>query len=101
MRDLIVTAETHPTLFRAFEVIGLECGFGDGYTNYGVPEKWTEACNEAEPALAALTPAEFEAFCTGRDSLGLVALIIRKGSSPALLKAHHLLKAFYKDFEED
>lgn len=95
MSDLIVTSATHPTLFRAFEMISYDCGFGDGYTTYSIPEKWAKACDTAEPVLAKLTPSQLRAFCK--------AATVKKdrNESVALSIANQLLDAFYKDFEED
>lgn len=96
MNDIIVTAETQPTLFLALEAISHDRGSGAGHTNYAIPAGWQFFIPPAERALKALPPEEFAEFCIGEHE---AAQAIAHRSTD-LHMAHRLLEAFFMDFED-
>lgn len=64
----LVTKESHPSLFKAFETISHDCGRQAGHTNYAVPLVYEDKLSQFESQLAKLlekADSDFECLCTG------------------------------------
>ena len=62
---MLITPSSHPTLFRALNIISHDCGAGC-HTKYSVVQD-EAACNSAERALAKLSKSDLETFCIGEE----------------------------------
>lgn len=97
MADIIVTKESHPSLFEVLETISHDRGAGAGHGNYAIPDTYEKGLDLYEAALKGLTDKEYEAFAIGEtDEATAIA-----ERTPELRITHNFLTAFFNDFEED
>lgn len=92
---VLVTQQSYPTLFRAFETISHDVGAGAGHTNYSVPPEWVDKLALVEKELSLLSTADLETLLIGEDSEA-IAIVAR---SDNLLIVHKMLNAFFDDWE--
>jgi len=62
-----VTPESHPTIYKALDMISHDMGHGAGWTSYPIPDSWWKHIAAIEAALLTLSPDDFETFCIGDD----------------------------------
>lgn len=93
---IVITEQSHPTLFKAFELISHDCGRQAGHTNYCVPDHYDALLPLAEQVLAGLlkhSAEEFETLCIGEQSESQ-AIVQKYG----LLRTDELLQRFFEEF---
>lgn len=94
---VVVTKDTHPSLFEMLETISHDRGSGAGHTNYAIPKEFSHDLDLIDHTIAALPLKEWEIFAIGELSEAL-AIADR---SPDLTLTHAFLDAFFNDFEEN
>lgn len=93
---LLVTAESHPALFKAFELISHDCGRQAGHRNYAVPLEYADKLPYIEQNLQALldrADADFETLCIGEAEES--AAVVR---GYQLAVTDELLQRFFEEF---
>lgn len=90
---IVITKESHPTLFLAFEAISHDCGRQAGHRNYVVPDSYAQLLTVIEPLLVSLTPEEFSTLCIGEET-EKAAIVERYG----LIQTDELLQRFFEEF---
>jgi len=89
---ILVTAESHPALFKAFELISHDSGNQADHTNYAVPIVWAEDLEFVDRVLGLLSPEELETLAIGEDEENKV--LVKKFN---LQKVDKLLQEFFED----
>jgi hypothetical protein len=101
---VLVTEQSHPNLFKAFETISHDSGGGAGHDNYSVHPAWAPYLTEAETALAGLSggrdgddlDGDFSTFCIG-DVVDMSRIAAR---SRELTRTLVLLNSFFEDWDK-
>lgn len=91
----IVTKDSHPKLYEAFEAISHDRGAGAGHETYSVPKEWADKIPVTEAALTTLSTEELESFCIGEQ--GEADTIAKRSLSLGI--AHAMLNSFFEDWE--
>ncbi len=91
---VLVTKESHPTLFESFEDISHDRGSGAGHDNYSVPPEWVDTLNIAEKCLVTLSEEERQEFAIGEQ--GEVEKIATR--SQEFSQTHKMLNSFFEDW---
>lgn len=63
-----VTEHSHPTLYRALDMVSHDMGIGAGWTSYPIPDHWWTLADLIEPALFELSETDLKTFCIGDDT---------------------------------
>lgn len=63
----MVTKDSHPALFEAFEIISHDSGNLAGWACYDTPPCWEPALKVMDKALANLDDRELQEFCIGES----------------------------------
>ncbi len=93
---ILITEQSHPALFAAFELISHDCGRQAGHTNYVVPQSYKVVLPEIEQQLKTLredADSDFEALCIG-DSEDADMIVERY----RLNSVNELLQRFFEEF---
>ena len=93
---MTVTAQSHPALFRAFELISHDRGTQAGHTSYEVPVPYDDYVAWVNSQLRQLSPEELETFAIGEETEAL-ALASAKG----FRTSHTFLNAFFNEWGPD
>lgn len=88
-----VTAESHPTLYRALDMLSHDLGLGAGWTSYPIPDHWWTLADLIDASLFALSETDLQTFCIGDDA-EMSAIAAR---SITLQVAHVMLDQFASD----
>lgn len=93
----IITEESHPKIWAAFQLIDADSGIEDDGRagEFEVPKEWEPHLQEIETALAELTKEEYEGLCCGEHETEIVPIANR---SLALRKANYLFADYFESF---
>ena len=71
MTDVVlITEQSHPSIFKAFETISHDCGRQAGHKNYAIPMEFESGLADAEARLKYLlenADLDFECLCIGES----------------------------------
>lgn len=93
---LLITAASHPALFKAFELISHDGGRQAGHTNYAIPLEYADRApliNDNLQALLDQSADDFEALCIGEET---DAQRVVQGYQLAI--TDELLQRFFEEF---
>ena len=90
-----VTAQSHPALFHAFELISHDRGTQAGHASYEVPATWALLVPRTEAELTPLTAEELETFAIGEESEAQAVALRQQ-----LVVAPLLLNAFFSEWSD-
>lgn len=97
---MIVTDQSHPALFRAFQNVDLDNGvinrLEPARVLYEVPSQYEGLVADAEHALASLSDEDMDTACAGEQG-DMDALLAQR---PALAGAMELLNAYFDGWPE-
>ena len=68
---IVITKDSHPAIFAAFELISHDCGRQAGHQNYAIPMECASNLDEIEADLTTLrteADSDFECLCIGEAS---------------------------------
>lgn len=92
---MTVTEQSHPALFRAFELISHDRGAQAGHISYEVPGHYASFVDFVNMQLRGLEKSELEDFATGEETEAF-AFADAKG----ILTAHTFLNAFFEEWPD-
>ncbi len=93
---IIITSESHPAIFKAFETISHDNGNQAGHTNYVVSLKWKDDLDGIEKTLATMlrdADSDFDCLCIG-DELERQSIV---KSDPGMEVVDNLLQEFFEE----
>jgi hypothetical protein len=91
----LVTMNSLPHLFNAFETISHDCGNQAGHYNYAVPGYYAEQeLKTFDETLASLSTIDFNDFCIGED----IRMMQIAARSEALTQTSDFLSKFFNGF---
>lgn len=96
MNVIIITKETHPSVFDIFLRIDYNNGAVNRYepeaTEYSIPQEYAGKLSECESALASLTDGERDTLCCGDEDEAFA--LIR--DNPGLNQANELINGYFE-----
>lgn len=87
---MTITPDTYPTVYKAFETISHDRGSQAGWPSYHIPDSKVspESLRQIEHALAHLTEADLDEFCTGEYGTMLAIALVRHSNQPIIYLMH-------------